>query len=129
MGATAPYLEQVIALAHSLPVPTEVKVNVNNMAEIMANADLAIGAAGATTWERCCLGLPTIQMVIAENQKASAQALAKNQVIKLLDSISDLPGLVASAPDWMQAVSHKASQVCDGLGVDRVLNQLGIVEK
>ena len=129
MGSKAPYLQQITALASTLQVPTEVRVNVNNMAEVMANADLAIGAAGATTWERCCLGLPTIQMVIAENQKASAQALAKDQVIKLLDSVADLPGLVASASDWMQGVSHKASLVCDGLGVDRVLNQLGLVKK
>ena len=38
------------------------------MAELMAEADLAIGAGGTATWERCCLGLPTICFCLAENQ-------------------------------------------------------------
>lgn len=41
---------------------------VENMAELMANADLCLGAGGTTTWERCFLGLPTIVTAIAENQ-------------------------------------------------------------
>ena len=41
---------------------------VSNMAELMANADLCLGAGGTTTWERCFLGLPTIVTAIAENQ-------------------------------------------------------------
>ena len=38
----------------------EVIINANNMAELMLNADLAIGAGGSTSWERCCLGLQTL---------------------------------------------------------------------
>jgi UDP-2,4-diacetamido-2,4,6-trideoxy-beta-L-altropyranose hydrolase len=45
-----------------------------NMAELMAAADLAIGAGGSTTWERCALGLPTLQVAIAPNQEALSQA-------------------------------------------------------
>lgn len=41
---------------------------VSNMAQLMANADLCLGAGGTTTWERCFLGLPTIVTAIAENQ-------------------------------------------------------------
>lgn len=41
---------------------------VSNMAELMANADLCLGAGGTTTWERCFLGLPAIVTAIAENQ-------------------------------------------------------------
>ena len=41
---------------------------VSNMAELMACADLALGAGGTTTWERCFLGLPAIVTAIAENQ-------------------------------------------------------------
>jgi UDP-2,4-diacetamido-2,4,6-trideoxy-beta-L-altropyranose hydrolase len=41
---------------------------VNNMAQLMANADLAIGAGGTATWERCYLGLPSLVIVIADNQ-------------------------------------------------------------
>lgn len=49
---------------------------VDNMAELMAAADLAIGAGGATTWERCALGLPSISVVIAKNQHDTTKAVA-----------------------------------------------------
>jgi len=77
MGATAPHLTKVQQQAKLLPNKATVMVNVSNMAEIMANADIAIGAAGATTWERCCLGLPTVTLVLADNQKFGASSLEK----------------------------------------------------
>jgi len=77
MGATAPHLVSVQQQAELLPYKTNVLVDVSNMAEVMANADLAIGAAGATTWERCCLGLPTVTLVLADNQKLGASSLEK----------------------------------------------------
>lgn len=40
----------------------------SRMAELISQADLCIGAGGATTWERAVLGLPTITVVCAENQ-------------------------------------------------------------
>ncbi len=46
------------------------------MAELMVWADLAIGAGGATTWERCYLGLPSITLVFAENQLETTVDLA-----------------------------------------------------
>lgn len=49
----------------------------DNMAELMTAADLAIGGGGSTTWERCLLGLPTITIVLAENQSKSTTAVEK----------------------------------------------------
>ena len=43
-------------------------IQVENMAELMAQADLALGAGGCTTWERLCLGLPSLVITVAENQ-------------------------------------------------------------
>lgn len=51
---------------------------VSNMADLMWKADLAIGAGGSTTWERCLLGLPTIVVIIADNQREVTQAVAKH---------------------------------------------------
>lgn len=48
---------------------------VNNISEFMYKADLAIGAGGSTTWERCYIGLPAISIVIAENQKETTDAV------------------------------------------------------
>jgi RimJ/RimL family protein N-acetyltransferase len=38
-------------------------------------ADLAIGAAGSSSWERVCLGLPSVVVPIAQNQLAVAREL------------------------------------------------------
>ena len=51
---------------------------VDNMAEFMNEADLAIGAGGTTTWERCFMELPTIVISIAENQHTGCEFVAKN---------------------------------------------------
>jgi len=75
MGPSAPWLDTVRAVAHTLPWPTEVLVDVSDMARLMAEADLAIGAAGSTSWERCCLGLPSLLVVLADNQIRIADAL------------------------------------------------------
>lgn len=57
-------------------VNTNYHCQIDNMAELMAKADLAIGAGGSTTWERCSLALPSITLVIAENQRESTSAVA-----------------------------------------------------
>lgn len=49
---------------------------IDNMAELMAKADLALGAGGTTTWERAWLGLPTIIITVAKNQIEGARAMA-----------------------------------------------------
>lgn len=54
---------------------------VDNMAELMARADLAIGAGGSTTWERCFLSVPSITVVIAENQSETTTSVARRGAI------------------------------------------------
>lgn len=124
MGETSPHRSEVESMAKTMSYSTKIKVNVNNMAELMAKSDLAIGAAGSTTWERCCLGLPSIQMVIADNQKKIAELLEKAGVIKLLSDVQMLPEVLNPPLAWMPRLSLMARQVCDGNGVNRVLEAL-----
>lgn len=132
MGATAPWLADVQQQAQTLPWPTTVRVGVNNMAQLMADSDLAIGAAGATSWERCCLGLPTIMLVLAENQIRGANALANADaawVIRLdtdlLDRIAVLIDHLVMALSDLPRVGGAASAIVDGRGVNAVLSQFG----
>ena len=76
IGALGRFADDVRATASAMRHPTEVLVDVADMARLMAECDLAIGAAGATALERCCLGLPGIVLVLAENQRPGAEALA-----------------------------------------------------
>jgi UDP-2,4-diacetamido-2,4,6-trideoxy-beta-L-altropyranose hydrolase len=64
---------------------------ISNMAELIATADLGIGAGGASMWERCALGLPTLTVVFAENQLHAAKDVAETGAILYLgwaDSLS-----------------------------------------
>lgn len=63
---------------------------VNNMAELMNEADLAIGAGGTTTWERCFLGLPAIVIAIAENQVQICEDCSKLGIIKYIGKTEDI---------------------------------------
>ena len=124
MGGTAPHLEDVRIAADALPYKTEIKVDVNNMAEIMANSDIAIGASGSTTWERCCLGLPTIQIAIAKNQILSAKMLAHHNAVKLVTEFQEICHLLENSAEWIEDAGVKASQICDGKGAYKVFNRM-----
>jgi UDP-2,4-diacetamido-2,4,6-trideoxy-beta-L-altropyranose hydrolase/UDP-4-amino-4,6-dideoxy-N-acetyl-beta-L-altrosamine N-acetyltransferase len=124
MGGSAPHLESVKSKAITLPYKIEVKVDVDNMAEIMANSDIAIGAAGSTTWERCCLGLPTIQIITAKNQLFSAETLARHNIVKLAKEIKETTYLLESSFEWVKSVSSSALEICDGMGSYKVFNKM-----
>ena len=124
MGGFTPHLEDVRIAADALPYKTEIKVDVDNMAEIMANADIAIGASGSTTWERCCLGLPTIQIAIAKNQILSAKMLAHHNAVKLVTEIKEVGHLLENSAEWMENIGVTASQICDGKGAYKVFNRM-----
>jgi UDP-2,4-diacetamido-2,4,6-trideoxy-beta-L-altropyranose hydrolase len=75
LGQSSPHVNQVKAQLKELEHPYDLLVGTNNMAELMVEADIAFGAAGSSSWERACLGLPTILITIAENQVPAAKAL------------------------------------------------------
>ena len=97
-----------------------VMIDTDNMARLMFNADLAIGAGGSTSWERCCLGLPTLLYVLAENQRKIAESLETLGAVKIVDNLNEnLQNLLNNFSLW-QAMSEKAQIICDGAGVKRI---------
>lgn len=126
MGPHAPWLARVRSLAERMPWPTDVRVSVNDMAQLMADSDLAIGAAGSTAWERCCLGLPTLMVVLAKNQRDGAAALVKSGASLSIGGTDDAgQGLCAALealadPAMLIAMSIAASGVTDGAGIEFV---------
>lgn len=65
---------------------------VNNMAELIAEADFAIGAGGTTTWERCFLELPSIVIILAENQRELTEQASKENIIYSYFDTNNLDG-------------------------------------
>ncbi len=131
MGATAPWLAEVEQLAQDMPWPTQVRVGVSNMAQLMADSDLAIGAAGATSWERCCLGLPTAMMVLADNQRYAASLLEKAGAVRMLllgttlnKDINDFIHEASGARENLKKLVNSASNITDGKGCVRATDWL-----
>jgi UDP-2,4-diacetamido-2,4,6-trideoxy-beta-L-altropyranose hydrolase len=142
MGAKEAHVDVVIGAQH--PCRAEIETNcvaqgfvchvqTDKMAELMAAADLAIGAGGSASWERCCLGLPALLVALADNQIDIAQALDLNgsciyigtfemvNATAMQHEITDLLG----TPDQIERISRSAFSLVDGMGADRVCQELG----
>jgi len=131
MGSAAPWIEQVRAQAEALPFPVEIAVEVADMAARMAASDFAIGAAGSTSWERCCMGLPSALAVLADNQARLCQALVGAGAAFALGTPDEVAGTLPPVLDTIRAeprrladMSAAAAAICDGLGTRRVADRL-----
>lgn len=128
MGSHAPHLASVQRKALSSNLNIRVLSGASNMAELMVNADLAIGAAGSTSWERCCLGLPTVMVVLAENQQMIANQLSDIGACKVMA----VNALERDLPDFLEDLSEaklkhmveKAQTVCKGDGVELITRMM-----
>ena len=92
----------------------------DNMAKLMLDADLAIGAGGSTSWERCCLGLPTIVFMIADNQREVVKNLEQLGAVIVAENLKEDLQLIMRDIDLWKRMSNKAQEICDGLGVHRI---------
>ena len=97
IGASAPHRAAIEARLSALP-QSLLHVQTSRMAKLIEDADLAIGACGSSTWERCCLGLPTLVLVLADNQRQGAAALdAAGAIVNLGEAREMTPGALALA--------------------------------
>jgi len=128
MGRNSPWLSDVKSIANNMQFKTIVQVNIQDMASLMAESDLAIGSASTTSWERACLGLPTLLINVADNQKYNAKALVESGAALLLgDTKYFRKNLISVLSNnhighLLHGMSKCARDITDGLGVDRVID-------
>lgn len=82
LGAANARAEAVRAAVHRARFSVHVERDSRNVAEWMAWAHIAVAAAGSTTWELAYMGVPSILITVAENQRylarrASAAGIAQ----------------------------------------------------
>jgi UDP-2,4-diacetamido-2,4,6-trideoxy-beta-L-altropyranose hydrolase len=128
IGSMCPHLAAIRAEAKTLKRPASIYIDAMNIAELMANADLAIGGGGTSSWERCCLGLPALIIIVADNQRAVADALADTGAVRLLGELqetttAEVGNAIANLrcdQEAVLAMARQSSIICDGLGAYRV---------
>lgn len=130
VGSANPRTAQLEAATRDLPA-VRVQREVSDMARLMATSDLAVTAGGGTTWERFCLGLPSVTVAIADNQLASCEALAAaglHEYVGDARALGDaLPVAVVDAVERLAAdparrveLARRGMELVDGRGCERV---------
>ena len=99
-----------------------------NLAHFFARHDLQIGAGGSATWEKCCMAVPFIAMVIASNQRHVLEPLRNLGILQIAeerayDLVRQISALIVN-PEARRLMSERSSMLVDGNGIYRVANFL-----
>jgi UDP-2,4-diacetamido-2,4,6-trideoxy-beta-L-altropyranose hydrolase len=140
VGGSNPHFESLQRLTLQCGSRFRLVNSVSNMPELMAQADLAISAAGSTCWEMCFLQLPMVLIDLADNQKAIARALEASGAAIYLGSYrgnaravteGEITARVTSileSKTERSALSERCGKLVDGRGAERVFSELELGE-
>jgi UDP-2,4-diacetamido-2,4,6-trideoxy-beta-L-altropyranose hydrolase len=132
VGGSNPHYEKLQAAVDASPFPISLERNVTNMPELMAWADVAISAGGSTTWELAFMGLPSLVLVLADNQRAIAEKLGEMGVavnlgwhtnVSVAEIAQAMKQLLISSRIRAEMARH-GQELIDGEGTTRVLMHL-----
>ncbi len=130
LGSDAESLGPLRALADADP-GLVLHPDARDVAALMRLADVAVGAGGASTWERCALGLPTLAVIVADNQRPMIGRMAEAGVLLAVDIMGpDFDHRLAGAfdrlcaPEVRRSLRAAAHALCDGRGAARVADAL-----
>lgn len=130
VGGSNPNFAILKSLAGSWP-NIILRKNVTAMGELIASADIAISASGATCWELCCLGLPSLLVDVADNQKPIATELDRRGCalhigdwsVTLAVIQQRLRELVGSV-ELRQSLAFRSRELVDGRGAERAISAM-----
>jgi UDP-2,4-diacetamido-2,4,6-trideoxy-beta-L-altropyranose hydrolase len=131
-GGSNPHYDTLHDTAQEAPYAVQLRQNVHNMPELMAWADLCIGAAGSTSWERCLLGLPSLLVVLADNQQLIAEHLHAQGIATNLGrtgsvSAAELARAIAQLAhdaDARAEMMRRGQALVDGRGAERIAERI-----
>lgn len=129
LGSSAPHLNSLRAQANDR---VKLHIDVSNMAALMQAADFSLGAGGVTAWERACLGLPTILIEIAENQRRIIAILEREGAAisagplheRIETQLSHMLQDILPAGEKRIEMARAAGKLVDGRGLERILETL-----
>jgi UDP-2,4-diacetamido-2,4,6-trideoxy-beta-L-altropyranose hydrolase len=127
IGSASPWRHAAEEACRELPGAT-LHVDATGMAGLLGRATLGIGAGGGMSWERCRMGLPSLVVSVAPNQRANARALA---AARAAVDLGDAAGLdeerlgawvarLLARPRLLERMGRRAAGLVDGRGAERV---------
>ena len=110
--------------------------NVQDMAGLMAQCDLAVSAGGTTLYELCAVGVPTISFAMADNQLSAVQTFSSSNIIPYAGDVRvDMDGVLNSIRHFLDEKenpypkrldsSNKMRSFIDGYGAVRIAEAFG----
>tara|TARA_B100000686_G_C16728709_1_gene939311 strand:- start:761 stop:1582 length:822 start_codon:yes stop_codon:yes gene_type:complete len=129
LSSTAPHLARVKKLIKQFP-NAQLFTDVSDLTALISKADLAVGAGGISSWERCCLGLPTVSITVSDNQALINENLDHIGAVCHIGRYQDIDSedignsvkTFRVSPDKLALMSQHARAVCDGLGTSRTID-------
>lgn len=126
VGGSNAHLDKLKLEISNLKSEIRLVVDATNMPELMAQVDVAIASGGITLWELAFMGVPTVVLVLAENQRAiaatmdTANAARQSSVERLEADVTDLLG----DTELRRALNERGRQLVDSYGAGRVVTCL-----
>jgi len=98
------------------------------LAELMCEADLALGAGGVMLWERLCLGVPSLVISVAQNQWPQIDTMAAAGAIRFVgdhaevtsETIAQAVTALAADEPARHALARTGRKLVDGRGALRL---------
>ncbi|MFH1096611.1 MAG: GNAT family N-acetyltransferase [Candidatus Desantisbacteria bacterium] len=131
VGESNPNKDKIKDICSAMP-DVRYHCQIDNMAQLMVRADLAVGAGGIATWERCCLGLPCLVSTLAINQEATIETMADECCLLYFGKSEKTTSIMISKyidvaidnPYLLNSFSKKNLLLVDGRGYERVIKYL-----
>ncbi len=128
IGASNPHASVLDQVAKQSCIPIHLVHDAKNMPELMAWADVGVSSAGTTAWELLFLALPSLFIILADNQRYTAEYVERQGAGKNLGWVNNMSielfarEMTAVLEDfnWRVRTMKNAQHIVDGLGTERV---------
>ena len=132
VGAANPNGRQIESLSQTDGVTIRIVRDTSDMPQVMSWADVAISAAGSTSWELAYMGLPSLVLAVAENQRRIASGLDDASVALSLgwhetctaDHIASQLARLTTDKGLRETMSRNGRRLIDGQGARRVVDAM-----
>lgn len=136
IGSTNPHQDEIRKLVDALDQGV-LHVGTTDMAKLMAQSDLSLGAAGTATWERASVGLPVLATVVADNQREIGQEIQRLELGLCLGNAAEVNETfiekvlveLVQDPERLQRYSEAGWILVDGRGVTRVIQEMARLQE